>query len=63
MNTYRVELKDDDFEIIFASTDEKAIEKALDEYETVFNIFLLDDDYNEIKTLLWLSKIMYYEYM
>lgn len=63
MNTYRVELKDDDFEIIFASTDEKAIEKALDEYETVFNIFLLDDDYNEIKTILWLSKIMCYEYM
>ena len=52
MNTYRVELKDDDFGIIFASTDEKAIEKALDEYETVFNIFLLDDDYNEIKTIL-----------
>ena len=52
MNTYRVELKDDDFEIIFASTDEEAIEKALDEYGTVFNIFLLDDDYNEIKTIL-----------
>lgn len=51
MNAYRVELENDEFEIIQADTDEEAIKRALEEYELVFNIVLLDKDYDEVKTI------------
>lgn len=51
MNDYRIELENDEFEIIQADTDEEAIERALEEYELVFNIVLLDKNYDEVKTI------------
>lgn len=50
-NTYRVELEDDNFEIIFAASDEEAVREALDTYEMVFNVILLDNWNNEVRTV------------
>lgn len=51
MNVYRVEIEDDNFELIFAESDDEAVSEAINDYETVFNVVLLDDDYNEIRTV------------
>lgn len=51
MNMYRIELEDDEFEIIEAETDEEAIQQALNENEIVFNVVMIDNDYNEIRTV------------
>jgi hypothetical protein len=51
MKTYKVELENDNFEIITADTDEEAIKEALKMDGTIFNVTLVDDDYNEIKTI------------
>lgn len=51
MNTYRVELENDDFEIITADTDSEAIGDALADYDVVLNVVLLDDNYDEVKTV------------
>ncbi|MCU6756424.1 Uncharacterised protein [uncultured Eubacterium sp.] len=54
MNTYRVEIEDDNFEIILANSDDEALSEMwkLEEYgHSVFNLFRLDDDYNEIETI------------
>lgn len=50
-NMYRVELEDDEFEIIAANTDEEAIIEATATYEFFYNIVKLDDDYNEVETI------------
>lgn len=49
MNNYRVELENDEFDIIHAETDAEAIAEALEENEIVFNVIRIDDDYNEIE--------------
>lgn len=51
MAKYRIELPDDEFEIINADTDKEAISWALDEHDLVYNVIKLDDDYNEIETI------------
>lgn len=51
MNTYKVELENDEFSIIQAETDAEAIAEALEENDTVYNVIRIDDDYNEIETI------------
>lgn len=51
MAKYRIELEDDEFEIITADTDQEAIEEATRLYEFFYNVIKLDDDYNEIETI------------
>ena len=51
---YRAEFEDDNFEMILADSDNEAFEKAKEMEEekgTLFNVFLLDDDYNELRTV------------
>ena len=51
---YRAELENDNFEMILADNDSEAIEQAYDleeERGTVFNLFLLDDNDNEVRTV------------
>ena len=51
---YKAEYEDDRFEMILANSDEEALEKAYDneeEFGTLFNVFALDDDDNEIRTV------------
>ena len=52
---YKAEFEDDNFEMILAGSDKEALESAFDMEEecgTLFNLFLLDDKDNEIKTIL-----------
>lgn len=51
---YKAEYESDDFQLILASDDNQALEIALDnenEFGTLFNLFLIDENYNEIKTI------------
>ena len=51
---YRAEFEDDNFEMILADNDNEAFEKAQEmegEFGTLFNLFLLDDNDNEISTI------------
>jgi hypothetical protein len=51
---YRAEFEEDIFEMILADSDEEAIENASNMQEEnglLFNVVLLDDDYNEVKTV------------
>ena len=51
---YRAEFEDDNFEMILADDDKEAFEKALEmeeEFGTLFNVFLLDENDNEIATI------------
>lgn len=54
LKVYRAEIEDDNFEIILAENDKEAIKEMRtlqEEGHTVFNLFLLDGNYNEIKTI------------
>lgn len=51
---YRAEFEDDNFEMILADDDNEAFEKAQEmeeEFGTLFNVFLLDENDNEIATI------------
>lgn len=51
---YRAEFEDDNFEMILADNDREATEQAYDleeEHGIVFNLFLLDDNDNEVRTV------------
>lgn len=51
---YRAEYEDERFEMILADNDEEALEEAFEmeeEFGTLFNVFAVDDDYNEIRTV------------
>lgn len=51
---YKAEFEDDNFEMILADNDDEAFEEAQEmeeEYGTLFNLFLVDDECNEIKTV------------
>ena len=51
---YKAEYEDDRFEMILADNDDEAFEKAdemQEEFGTLFNVFLLDDNNNEVKTV------------
>ena len=51
---YRAEYEDDNFEMILADNDNEAFEQAKEMEEergTLFNVFLLDDDNNEVRTV------------
>lgn len=51
---YKAEYELDDFQLILADNDNLALEIALDnenEFGTLFNLFLIDENYNEIKTI------------
>ena len=51
---YRAEFECDNFEMILADSDNEAFETAKEmegEKGTLFNVFLLDDDYNEVRTV------------
>lgn len=57
MNTYRVEYANAEiFNIIYADNNKEAIKEAFEteteETGNIFNVILLDDDYNEIETIL-----------
>lgn len=54
MKLYRVEMEDDNFKIILAENEEDAINQywEMSENHDVFNLVELDDDYNEIKTII-----------
>ena len=51
---YKAEYEDDRFEMILADSDEEAFQQAYDnedEFGTLFNVFALDENDNEIKTV------------
>ena len=51
---YKAEYEDDRFEMIFADSDEEAFQQAYDnkdEFGTLFNVFALDENDNEIRTV------------
>lgn len=54
MAIYRAEIEDDNFEIINAENEQDAIMQYMElgEEHEVFNLVELDDDYNEIRTVL-----------
>lgn len=54
MNTYRVEIEDDNFEIILANNDNEALAEMWEMEEaghSVLNLIRLDNDYNEVETI------------
>lgn len=54
MKIYRAEIEDDNFEIIRADDEQDAINQYfnLEEEHELFNLVELDEDYNEIKTII-----------
>lgn len=54
MKYYRAEIEDDNFEIILADSEEDAINQyfELEEKHDLFNLIELNDDYNEVRTIL-----------
>lgn len=56
MRTYKAEYEDDEIEVFgYCETDEQALKEAYDyeaEHGTLFNLFEVDNDYNEIRTIL-----------
>ena len=54
MKMYKAEYEDEEFEIIYADNDNEAMKEA-NKYENqhgiVFNLFEIDDDYDEIRTV------------
>lgn len=51
---YRADFEDENFEMILADSDDEAFEAAKEMEEekgTLFNVFLLDDDNNEVRTV------------
>ena len=55
MKNYKAEYEDDEFELIDAESDSEALNEA-EEYESehgcVFNLFEIDENYDEIRTIL-----------
>ena len=52
--TYKAEFAENEMEIFTTTSDAKAYNEALEmekEFGTLWNLILLDDDYNEIKTI------------
>lgn len=54
MKYYRAEIEDDNFEIILADSEEDAINQyfELGEKHDLFNLIELNDDYDEVRTIL-----------
>ena len=54
MKYYRAEIEDDNFEIILADSDADAFYQyfELGEKHDLFNLIELNDDYNEVRTIL-----------
>lgn len=54
MKYYRAEIEDDNFEMILADGEDDAINQyfELGEKHDLFNLVELDDDYNEVRTIL-----------
>lgn len=55
MRTYRAEIEEDNFEIIFAENDEEAFEeyrKLKEEGHELFNLFELNEDNEPIRTIV-----------
>ncbi len=54
MKCYKAEIEDDNFEIIMADSERDAINQyfELGEKHILFNLVELDDDYNEVRTIL-----------
>ena len=53
--TYEAEFGDDEMEIILEYNDDEALRegwKLEKEHGTLFNLYLLDDDYNRVKTII-----------
>ena len=51
---YKAEYADENFEIIYADNDSEAMEEAEkyeEEHGTAFNIFEIDENYDEIRTV------------
>ena len=49
---YKAEYEDEEFEIIYAENDKEAMKEAEsceDEHGIVFNLFEIDENYNEIR--------------
>lgn len=55
LRTYKAEYEDDEIEVFsYCSTDDEALDEAFsfeDEHGALFNLFELDSDYNEIRTV------------
>ena len=53
-NMYKAIYEDEEFEIIYADNDNEAMKEA-DKYESehgiVFNLFEIDEDYDEVRTV------------
>lgn len=54
MKYYRAEIEDDNFEMILADSEEDAINQyfELGKKHDLFNLIELNDDYNEVRTIL-----------
>lgn len=54
MKYYRAEIEDDNFEMILADNEEEAIKQyfELGEKHELFNLIELNDDYNDVRTIL-----------
>lgn len=55
LKIYKAEFEDDEIEILEAYTDNEACNeswKLEKEHGSLFNLYLLDDDYNEIETII-----------
>lgn len=51
---YKAEYEDDRFEMVLADSDEEALQIAYDnedEFGTLFNVFAIDENDNEIRTV------------
>lgn len=51
---YRADYENDEFEMIIADSDDNALAEAFaleEKLGTLFNVFLVDDDFEEIKTI------------
>ncbi len=54
-NTYRADYADEEFEIIGASNDNDALKIAYElekNHGVLFNLTMLDDEYDDIKTII-----------
>lgn len=51
MKLYRVELADDNMQVFTANDDTEAFEYCDNTFDSYLEIYELDDDYNEIRTI------------
>ena len=53
---YKADYADDNFEVIYADNDKEAMKEA-EKYESehgiVFNVFEIDEEYNEVRTIYY----------